>query len=76
MVTKHPSSAHLTNSPEPRMPWTDEVLEELYAHRAEYAARFEHDLRRIYEDLKAKEASNPLHRTDLRPRDAKPGKVE
>jgi hypothetical protein len=49
------------------MPWSDEVLEELYAYRAAYAARFEHDLRRIYEDLKAKEASNPLPRADLRP---------
>ncbi len=67
MAIDHPLSAPQRSSPETRIPWSDEVLEELYAYRAEYAARFDHDLQRIYEDLKAKEASNPLRRAEISP---------
>ncbi len=42
-------------------------MEELYAYRAEYAARFNYDLEKIFEDLKAKEALNPAPRANLQP---------
>ncbi|MBV9675904.1 MAG: hypothetical protein JO185_06190 [Acidobacteriaceae bacterium] len=37
-------------------PKTDEIMEELYTFRAEYAARFDYDLDRIHADPKAEEA--------------------
>ena len=42
-------------------------MEELYAWRAEYAARFDYDLDKIFEDLKAEEALNPAPRADIQP---------
>jgi hypothetical protein len=42
-------------------------MEELYAYRAEYAARFDYDLKRIFEDLKAEEARNPAPRANIQP---------
>ena len=72
MAIDHPSSVPQTNFPEPRRPWNDEILEQLYAYRAEYAARFDYDLQRVFADLKAKEESNPLPRADLKPLDPEP----
>ena len=42
-------------------------MEELYAYRAAYAARFDYDLKRIFEDLKAEEAKNPAPRATIQP---------
>ncbi|MFL6463978.1 MAG: hypothetical protein ACJ73N_06170 [Bryobacteraceae bacterium] len=42
-------------------------MEELYAYRAEYAARFGYDLKKIFEDLKAEEARNPAPRANIQP---------
>ena len=42
-------------------------MEELYDYRAEYAARFDYDLDRIFEDLKAKEAHNPAPCANIQP---------
>ena len=49
MASNHQLSALQTNaaSLQPK----DEVLEELYQERAEYAAKFQHNLRRMYQDL-------------------------
>jgi hypothetical protein len=39
--------------------WTDEIVEEVRAARDAYAAKFDYDLTRIFEDLKKKEAEHP-----------------
>lgn len=48
------------------MEWKDEIVEEVRAARDAYAARFDYDLKRIFEDLKAKEAQHPELMADLR----------
>jgi hypothetical protein len=45
----------------------DEIVEEVRAARQAYAARFGFDIRRIVDDLKAKESKHPERRADLRP---------
>jgi hypothetical protein len=45
----------------------DEIIDEVRAARQAYAARFGFDIRRIVEDLKAKESKHPERRADLRP---------
>ena len=55
----------------------DEIVDEVRAARQAYAARFGYDIRRIVEDLKAKESRHPERRADLRPLPAsvtEPGK--
>ena len=57
------------------MKWKDEILEEVRAARERYAARFDYDLKRMFEDLKKKEEPNPASRADLeplKPRDRQP----
>jgi hypothetical protein len=45
----------------------DEIVEEVRAAREAYAARFDYDLKRMFEDLKAKEAKNAARRAKLEP---------
>jgi hypothetical protein len=45
----------------------DEIVEGIYAWRAQYAAEFDYDLKRMFEDLQVKEAQNPAPRSNLPP---------
>jgi hypothetical protein len=45
----------------------DEIIEEVREARRSYAARFNYDIRRMVEDLKAKESQHPERRAELRP---------
>jgi hypothetical protein len=40
------------------MKWKDEIVEEVRAAREAYAAQFDYDLKRMFEDLKKKEEQN------------------
>ena len=46
---------------------TDEILDEVRSAREAYAARFDYDLGRMFEDLKQKEQQNPAPRGNLKP---------
>jgi hypothetical protein len=48
-------------------PSEDDVLQEVYAVRDSYAAEHGYDLDQIYADLKRREASSELRRSDSRP---------
>jgi hypothetical protein len=52
---------------ETTMKWKDEIVEEVRAAREAYAARFDYDLVRIFEDLKKSEAEHPERMADLKP---------
>ncbi len=45
----------------------DEVVEEARAARETYAARFDYDLDRMFEDLKKAENQSPAAISDLKP---------
>jgi hypothetical protein len=45
----------------------DEIVEQVRAAREAYAARFDFDLDRIFEDLKKHEGRNSAPRADLKP---------
>lgn len=50
------------------MKWKDEIVEEVRASREAYAAQFDYDLARMFEDLRTKEEQNPsTPRADLKP---------
>jgi hypothetical protein len=49
------------------MKWKDPIVEEVRAAREAYAAQFDHDLKRMFEDLKKKEEQNPAPRANLQP---------
>jgi hypothetical protein len=49
------------------MNWTDEIVEEVRQAREAYAAQFDYDLKRMFEDLKKKEEENPTHRAKVQP---------
>jgi hypothetical protein len=49
----------------------DEIVDEIRAVREAYAARFNYDLAKIYDDLKAKEQARE-NIADLRPLDPQP----
>jgi len=49
------------------MKWQGEIVEEVRTAREAYAARFDYDLTRMFEDLKKKEKQNPGPRANLKP---------
>ncbi|SPF42750.1 conserved hypothetical protein [Candidatus Sulfopaludibacter sp. SbA4] len=50
------------------MKWKDEIVEEVRAAREAYAAQFDYDLARLFDDLKKKEEHNPgTVRANLKP---------
>jgi len=49
------------------MEWKDEIVEEVRAIREAYAAQFDYDLKRIFEDLKKKEDEDPHPRATIKP---------
>jgi hypothetical protein len=49
------------------MKWKDEIVEEVRAARDTYAAQFDYDLARIFEDLKKKEQQHPERLANLKP---------
>ena len=49
------------------MKWKDEVVEEVRSARDAYAAQFDYDLARMFEDLKKKEQEDPAPRAELKP---------
>ncbi len=46
---------------------TDEILDEVRSAREAYAARFDYDLARMFEDLKQREQRNAAPRANLKP---------
>jgi hypothetical protein len=49
------------------MKWKDEIVEEVRTAREAYAAQFDYDLERMFEDLKKKEELNLAPRANLKP---------
>jgi hypothetical protein len=49
------------------MKWTDEIVEEVRKAKDAYAAQFDYDLERMFEDLKKKEKENPAPPANLEP---------
>ena len=45
----------------------DEIVEQVRTAREAYAAQFDYDLARMFEDLKKKEERNPSTRANLEP---------
>ncbi len=54
--------------------WKDEIVEEVRKHREAYAAKFNFDLRAIYEDLKKAEQKSKRKKVSFKPK--KPVQVE
>jgi hypothetical protein len=49
------------------MKWKDEIVEEVRTARESYAAQFDYDLKRMFEDLWKKEEEDPAPRANLKP---------
>jgi hypothetical protein len=49
------------------MKWKDEIVEEVRTAKEAYAAQFDYDLERMFEDLKKHEEQNPAPRANLKP---------
>lgn len=49
------------------MNWEDEIVKEVREAGDAYAAQFDYDLKRIFEDLKMKEEHDPATRASLKP---------
>jgi hypothetical protein len=49
------------------MSWNDEIVEEVRKARDTYAAQFEYDLKRIFEDLEKREHGDPAPRATIKP---------
>jgi hypothetical protein len=47
--------------------WRDEIVEEVRAAREAYAAQFDYDLKRMFEDLKRRENEHPERLAHLKP---------
>jgi len=60
-------SAHPTSSWDLTNNQSDAIVEEIHAWRSQYAAQFDNDLDKIFADLKAREADNPVKRSASRP---------
>jgi hypothetical protein len=54
------------------MIWKDEIVEEVRAVREAYAARFDYNVARMFEDIKKKEQEHPERLVDLRPLKRRP----
>ncbi len=49
------------------MKWKDEIVEDVRRAREAYAAQFDHDLARMFEDLKKKEEQDSAPRANIEP---------
>lgn len=49
------------------MTWKDEIVEEVRAAKEAYAAQFDYDLARMFEDIKKKEQQHPERLANLKP---------
>jgi hypothetical protein len=49
------------------MKWKDEIVEEVRKGADAYAAQFDYDLKRMFEDLRRREAEDPAPRANLKP---------
>ena len=49
------------------MKWKDEIVDQVREVREAYAAQFDYDLKRIFEDLKNKEQEDPTALAKLKP---------
>lgn len=49
------------------MKWRDEIVEEVRTAREAYAAKFDHDLERMFQDLRRKEEQDQAPRAHLKP---------
>jgi hypothetical protein len=49
--------------------WTDEIVEDVRKVREEYAAKFNHDLEAIYQDLKKQEREGQRKVVSLPPKE-------
>ncbi len=66
MAIEKRKSVHPKNSSDQEC-WEEEVLRQVYAVRDEYAAEHDHNLDKIYEDLKRREAGSTLIRSTSQP---------
>lgn len=48
--------------------WNDPIIEEIHQTREQHAAKFDHDMRRIFEDLKRQEQEFGLITVSLPPK--------
>lgn len=56
--------------------WKDEIVEEVRRVRGEYAAKFNHDLDAIYEDIKKQEKQSQRKVVSLPPKKVELSEVE
>ena len=70
-INRQPS-AHPTNSWDLTRKPKDEIVDEIHEWRQSYAAQFEFDIERMFNDLKSKEALNPARRAPGRPLEPRP----
>ena len=49
------------------MIWKDEIVEEVRRVREAYAAQFDYDLKRMFEDLKEREQQEPERLAKIKP---------
>lgn len=49
------------------MKWKDEIVEEVRTAKEAYAAKFDYDLDRMFQDLKMHEEQDPAPRASIQP---------